>query len=566
MKCPKCGTETNPGAKFCGSCGFDLSSTVQSSVNQTADTTQSFQTTEQFKEPVNEATNPVTNQPMVTENPQPVENNLYQQQVLNQPGLNEQQSKKSGAKTAIIVAIIAVLAVVAAIVGFILLSPNSEEKKEKEIINSMFDPNKLIKVKGTNGKYGYIDSTGKFVLEAKYDTATKFYGDYAIVRTEVEVDGIETSVYQVIDQKGNVKKQGAISIKYLEDLDMWLIDNELYNSSMKLISPKNVKVDEADENYFVWVNSTENTGGIMNEKGKITYTYKFQSGETYINIDPSEIDESLKERYCRVNVENEKYAIVNCDTGVVVQDYITKYIAVSDDNIFTINKENSYEDESKIYIQGDKVAYQTTDPGNVRITHYPGYLYIRDNTKTYNTGMYSYLHLDTLEIKDKRPETTTSDDDDEEVDEWEKYTGYSSIYQNGKYGLSNGEAISLPAEWDSLKYVEINLYKYLKQSKKDYIYGEKDDSWFLIDLSTKKPIKEFKTSYINQSSDTSFMYYTDKETSNKVVFNIISGNTLSVESGTYLTTYSNYVTIKDYGNKTLKYYNTNLEHIYTESL
>lgn len=579
MNCPKCGTVVNAESKFCGSCGFDLSSINQNTTitEQNSVIPNIQEQTEQLEEPVIIQNNPV-NLETNTQAETPV---MYEQQ--NAPGMNAQtptpmmpeqpmnttmtnnpSGKNSGnSKTAIIVGIIAILAVIGAIIGFVFLMPKSEEKKEAELINDMFNPNKLIKVK-KGDKYGYINSKGKMVLDAKYDTATDFHGNYAVVRAQTEIEGMQTTAYQIIDTRGKVKKQASISIEYLEDSQMWLIDQELYNSSMKKISPEGVRVSEADEGYFVWVNSTENTGGIMNEKGKITYTYKFQSGETYINIEPSDVDESLKEVYCRVNVENNKYAVVNCDTGVVAQDFVTSYISVDSDNIFEISKENSYTTEKTIYIQGDKVVWQTNDSSNVNVSYYPGYLYVRDYSKQYNEGRYTYFHLDTLETKNERPVNTT--EEDEELDEWEELTNNKSFSCTTGYGLISDETVTLPCEWESLKYVEINLYKYLKENNKDYIYGKKDNKWYLIDLSTKKAIIEFNTSYIYQEEETTFMYYTDKDTNEKKVYNILTGKSLNVPSGNYLSSYSNYVTVKDNTNKTLKYYNTDLELIYTENL
>lgn len=554
MNCPKCGTAANPGAKFCGSCGYDLSSNNQEIVEKTTTETQNIQeNAEQIVEPVVEHGNQIIES-------QVQENVGSNQQVVN---TSQQQKNTGNSKIAIIVAIVAVIVVVAAILGIVFLMPSSEEKQEKEAINNMFNPDKLIKIK-SDDKYGYINSKGKLVIKAQYENASDFYGDYAVVLAPSVKDETETTVYQIIDQKGKVKKEALISIEYLEETGMWIIDNELYNGSLKKVSPTNIKVEEADEGYFIWVDSKENTGGIMNIEGKLTYEYKFQSGENYISIEPSETDESLKENYCRVNVNNDKYAIVNCDTGVVVQDFTEKYISVEENNIFEINKINTYSDESIIYIQDDKIAYKSDDPSNISVSYYPGFLQIKDYSKEYDEGRYSYLHLDTLELKDKEPEGVSNDTN--ELNEWEKLTGINIITQNYKYGLSNEETIVLSPEWDVFEFIDVNLYKFLKNDKKDYIYAKKDDNWYLIDLSTKKTINEFKTTTIYQTKGTTFMHYTDRDTKDKKVFNILTGKTLNVSSENDLDTYSNYVTIKDTKNKTLKYYNTELELIYTENL
>ena len=124
----------------------------------------------------------------------------------------------------------------------------------------------------------------------------------------------------------------------------------------------------------------------------------------------------------------------------------------------------------------------------------------------------------------------------------------------------------LPCEWEDLEYLEVRLYKYLKANKKEYIYGEKDDKWYLISIPEKKAIFEFNASRISKKEESTFVYYTDKDTSNKKVYNLLTNKSLNVDSEQYLTVYSNYITVKDYSDKILKYYNTNLECIYKENL
>ena len=42
---------------------------------------------------------------------------------------------------------------------------------------------------------------------------------------------------------------------------------------MKKVSPAGVRVSHKEENYYLWVNDEKKTAGVMNEKGKATYTY-----------------------------------------------------------------------------------------------------------------------------------------------------------------------------------------------------------------------------------------------------------------------------------------------------
>ena len=65
---------------------------------------------------------------------------------------------------------------------------------------------------------------------------------------------VQKKVYQLGAglQALGVKKGDTMAL-LSEGRNMWIIDEELYNSSMKRISPENVRVDYDEENYFIWV-------------------------------------------------------------------------------------------------------------------------------------------------------------------------------------------------------------------------------------------------------------------------------------------------------------------------
>lgn len=574
MNCPKCNAANNPDARFCGSCGCDLQAAAQANTKNEAEeileveepimtsNVQPEQPAPVMEQPV--MSQPVVEQPVMTQYQQmPMMDSAPQQPVMNtvQPVNNiqpPQQPKKSNKSIFIIIgAVVAVIAIVVSVILLLNMSP-SEKKQEKEKIDAIFNPEQLIKVK-KNDKYGYIDTKGKVVIDTKYEYATDFRGDYAVVRTEVEKEGLTRTIYQIIDNKGKAKKEANLSIEYIEENESWIIDGELYNKSMKKISPEGVRVSHKDDNYFLWVNSEKKTGGIMNEKGKQIYTYNFQEGESSIYLTIPSVDDTQKDTYCIVNVED-KYGLVNCATGVVVRDMKEERISSNTDNIFTIKDIDTYDFKELIYVQDDKIMYQTTNK-EIDLYYYPGYVSIRDGSKDYSER-YSYLHTATGEVKTERPETTSDDDDEEELNEWESFTGNKKFSCDDGYGLMNDETFTLPCEWQDLEYLEINLFKYLKSNNKEYIYGEKDGKTYLIDLKEKKAIVEFNASYITKKNDTTFIYYTDATAKNRKVYNLLTNKSLSVDSDKSLTVYSNYITVKDSANNKLKYYNTNLEMIY----
>ncbi len=575
MYCPKCGASINSGTKFCGSCGNDLSAS-----NQTNEVTPVAETTNQ---PVNNVTNlnqteqpQMVAQPQIIEQPvaveQPIVQNAQpqfsnqqaavpsQEPAYVQPGLNAQPPQKSSGSKTVIFVIISVIILVAVAIGISFLLPDSKEKKEKEKIEQQFASDKPIPVKKAD-KYGYINTKGEFVIDAKYEAANEFIGEYAVVREMTEIEGIKQTQYAIINTKGKSVKTSIGPVEYIESDNKWIIDYALYDENMKQLSPKGTRVGDGEDGYYIWVSQDGKTGGIMNSKGKKTYTYTFQTGESYINFDVSDNDETLKEKYCVMNIENDKYAVVNCDTGTVVLDYTTQYISDEDDNIFDISKEGSFSTEYYIYVQNDKIAYKTPIDGDVSLNYYPGYVQIRDYDKPYS-DRYTYLPTDTLTEQKEQP---TSTSEEKEENEWEKLTKNKTFTCSEGYGLMNGEKITLPCEYDSIKYLELDLYKYLKSNKKDYVYARKDGKWYVIDLNTKASVYEFKTSYIYPQEKTSFMYYTHSETKKTVIFNILTGKSLAIENNAYDYYHSNYVRIKDYDAKTVKFYNTDLELIYTES-
>ncbi len=75
---------------------------------------------------------------------------------------------------------------------------NSLYSPEKE--NSWYNSDVLIKVKDFTGKYGYIDSTGTFTIEAKYDQAEEFAEGLALVK--------------IGDQKLFINRKGETAIQF----------------------------------------------------------------------------------------------------------------------------------------------------------------------------------------------------------------------------------------------------------------------------------------------------------------------------------------------------------------
>ena len=503
MDCPKCGTKNTKESKFCVKCGNDMTKTKSKKSQTVAD-------------------------------------------------VNLNNKKTNNKKIFIIIAAV----IVVAIVAFILIKKLGGDLPKN--VSSIFNPDQPILVE-KDDKYGYINSDGKFIIDPVYESASSFNGDFAVVKSIVTKEGVELTLYQVIDKKGNVNatSEYASNIKYISDGDVWIINDQLYNGSLKKISKDGIKVSYEDGNYLKWVNSSKKTGGIMTLSGKVTYTYEFADGESYIGIDPSENDVTLTENYCRITIENEKYGIVNCDTGKVVYNYTDKYISVEDDNIFEVKEKDTYSFISIMYIQNDKLAYQSSS-SEVDLKYYSGYVQIRDAEKDYSER-YSYYDIKSGKVVNEKPSSSSQSSD---ISEWENLTGLKKFSCDTGKGLMEGEKVLLSCEYDDVNFFGILLYQYLESDKKEYVMAEKDDKTFIINLKNGKTVAEFNSSSVYDSNYSTFVYYKDESTNKKVVYNLITGKTYTTDNDNNINLYSNYVTIKE--NNKLNYYNIDLKLIYTE--
>ncbi len=430
----------------------------------------------------------------------------------------------------------------------------SNGKGSNKEIKNLFNRNALIKIKKDN-KYGFIDTDGKVIIQPEYTYASDYYGDFAIVSNS-------NDEYKVIDNKGNekVSSKSLYSIKYLNGYNAWLIEDALYNDKLTRITDENVEVDYEDYGYLSWKNSKNKTGGIMTASGKITYTYKFEDGENYLSIEPSYADSNLKATYCIVNIENEKYAIVNCDTGKIAYNFTDKYIDDEDDNVFSISDKDTYDTEKYVFINKDKVAFEVTNP-DVDITYHSSknYFEIYDDSVSNYDDRYSYYFVATDKML-KEFDSSNAEDSIFE-DEFEELTHYKKFTCDNGYGLKENDSEIVPCGWNSLEFIDLLPYQYLLSKGKNYIIGYKDNKAYIYDIGKKKAVKELNTTYVSTNELSTLVEYTDKETNNEVVLDLETLKSMSFDKNAYINIYTNYFTEKK--DNSLDYYNLDFKKIYT---
>ncbi len=454
-------------------------------------------------------------------------------------------------KKIIIIACAVVLALIVIIVVIkSLLTP-------KTIISPMFDPKSPIIIE-ENNKYGYINNKGKVLVQPIYDYADDFFGEYAIVKVKTVENNTQNTLYEIIDKKGNVKatSENSSGIKYIDEYDVWVINDQLYNKKLKLISGNGTTVDYLDSGYFEWENKLKRTAGVMNYKGKKTYTYNLTSDEDYLNAEVSDTYGLLDENYCIISLKNKTSGIINCKTGKVVYNFGGYSISDEDYNVFTIEKAESYDFISTIFIKNNKIAYQT-DNKNIEVEYYgDNYLVLEDDSKSYSE-QYSYLNLKTNVSSKEKPTIEKIS----ELSAWQKSSAIKEFSCDNGKGLMKKDKVVLACEYSDIDYFGILLSNYLDSKGKRYIMAEKGDKTYLINVKNMKPVQEFNSKSVYDSSYSTFIYYTDGTSKNKIVYNLLSKKTITVDKDSDLDVGSNYITItKD---KKTDYYNTDLKLIYT---
>ena len=513
MKCPKCGAENSDENKFCTNCNNDLKIDALLLSNN-------------------------------------VEINL--DEVIGN-SKNKNKSNKLIKIIVIIIFAIGILLILSSIVMtvFEVLSGPKNEKYS-------YDLDAYIRIE-KNEKYGFIDTDGKMIIEPKLDYATDFVNGYALAKDKSD----NKTPYHIIDKEGNVVLKAETDVKYNDKYKYWIVNEKYYNEKMKQVTGDDVEVDYSDynEGYLEWHNKKAHTGGILSPTGKVTYEYKFAKEFEHLLLDVSENEEKLKEHYCTIVVfkdnDEDEEAIINCDTGYVVYNYTKESIYVDDYNVFKIG-------DKQVYVQNNKIVYETKDK-NIDIDYdSDGYIEIEDNNKEYgDDGKYQYIDIKTGKIVNKKD--SNNDVDLEELNEWEQLTKYKIFDCEDKNGIMNDKKVIIPCEWNKIDNLNSYIDNYLYPKGKQYVLAEKNNKTYLLNIKNKKTVAEFDSTIVYSGTTSSYLYYMDKDKKKLTIYNLITNKeiTIDADTSTYINGYFNYITVKKDNKKT--YYNIDLKEIYKES-
>ena len=154
-------------------------------------------------------------------------------------------AKKPLPKKFILIGAIACAAILLVILGFIFI-PKLFRSDDAKLADEIFSENVLIAVK-QDDKYGFINLSGKIVIQPQFESASDFLGDKAVVKIK---DGNDLQS-AIIDRKGKVLLVAASGdrISYDPEYEIWRVGDQLYNKSLKKILPEGKEIFSEDEGY-----------------------------------------------------------------------------------------------------------------------------------------------------------------------------------------------------------------------------------------------------------------------------------------------------------------------------
>ena len=445
----------------------------------------------------------------------------------------------------------------------------------KTDLNIIFDPNKPIVI-NNNGKYGYITSEGKILIEPQYKTANEFYGDYAVVSVETpEASNYNNIQYQIIDKNGNVKltSDSYKEPQYYSNYDVWVIDETLYDSNLNKVFPEEIKVEYIGYEYFKYRNPVKNEAGIMTYNGKKIFTMPVTS--VYVDISANEYNKEDLYASVKTYGDPDREVIISLKTGDILftsEDAESFYISEDENGIFHYYNhtlDDGYENRKYLFFIDNKLAYETTETvDRIEVYDYQNQILEIEYDYDYETlGKSQRIYY--YDVKNKKmlesiPESSVTLED-LELDLIEQTYGFKEYSIDAKYGIKSGEKVIVPCEYDDIEYFDKNIFNYMKSMGKELVLLRKNSKSILYNMTESKAITTFDSGYIYKYDYTTFInlktYNEDMYTiKGYTIYNLLSDKSMDFDSESEITIGSNYIIVTKDNKKT--YYNTDFKQIY----
>lgn len=579
MQCPKCGVECDNNTKFCKSCGSQINivNDVETLENATINqpnmnmSPQNIQNNLNINQPIvqNDINVEQTSfQPNINQSPISSinQNNMVVNESVPVENSNSKKEKKPINKTLLVlIPVIAISILLIVLVAFLISKTNNKSTVLSEYTNIVLDPERPIIIK-QEGKYGYISSKGKMIIEPKYETATDFYGEHALVTIENKELPNYKKTYQIIDKTGKVKleKDCLFEPKYYSEYKVWLIEEVLYDENLKQISLKEHKLDYEKYGYFSYDNIEKNEYGLIDYKGNIVLTLK----ESLIAPQFSTSSDQ-KDTYVLFEDENDVAKIVSLKTGETIfsrEDKGDYYIDIESNNIFRIVSRKNYKTEKSFYCSNGKIVYEIDGDVEIELYNIKNEIiridYGYDHESKGQENQYAYYDVKKKEMLKEKPDYNYEDT----LLYNQELTYDYKIYEYGsKMGIIKNKKVILEENYDDIEFLNESLFNYAsKNYNKDLVLLTKDDTVILYNLKNKKELITVKDAEVSDRSTSTFIefdiYDDDYKREKTIYYNTLTDKQVEYPVDTEVTVYSNYIVVRKDGFST--YYNTKLEEIY----
>ncbi|MCL2085641.1 WG repeat-containing protein [Candidatus Saccharibacteria bacterium] len=202
-----------------------------------------------------------------------------------------------------------------------------------------------------NGRWGYMDVSGRMIIEPQYTSAGEFYGNFAQVNTE--------ATHQIIDRKGDVVLDldvGA-SVRVDTQYGVWFIADKMYDVDMKPIGDdRKLGLTYRQRGVYTYMDSSNRIVVASLRRNGDLYTC-----ESACSVYVSSAPDFVPDIYVIVNENSNDGSVnrvFNSRTGVEVFKTQNQLLIPKDRNIIAKSVDGS---EELMYLAGDKVAYSSSE-------------------------------------------------------------------------------------------------------------------------------------------------------------------------------------------------------------
>lgn len=318
-----------------------------------------------------------------------------------------------------------VYTIIAMLIGFeFVIESAGNALNDLRVYASDNQPIKIVQ----NEKYGYIDYTGKKIVNPKYEYGEDFIKGYAIVKNS-------SNLPLIIDKGGKVVVDTGVYFSiYRAGTD--IIASKITKSGLKygvlnedLKEKISFEYDSISYMDGVYAYSNRNEVGLINLSGKKIYTYKLSdSDDKSIVVSTSKTDQS-DQKYGVVKI-NSTSLIVNLNNGKVVSDATLNMITPEENNVFY--ETNNDGTKKFMYVYNDQVLIESESYTSMTVESISSGVVKGVN----NNFEYEYVSVKTLEQLSKglKPEEVYEGENIfiYKVHNYKKNTNSFNLVKNGE--------------------------------------------------------------------------------------------------------------------------------------